>query len=1111
MKKYKIVCICQIYNEMCKGNLERFVTYVKPLVEDLVVYDDGSTDGSYEYMLQQTPYVLRAAKNDFVNEQNHKQLLLQEALKLNPDFILWLDADEVLTANAAHCLQEWCKACEERQLDGVCFHELNLWRSHSWRRLDSLFDLGWFCRLWRVVPGICFSEPKPGLHQKPHPVTIQHMAWAEDIQVLHYGFASQQHLAYKYLVYRSHGQRGYDMLDRLISEESLTLAKVPCELFPEGLWIDDEAPQPLKFVEALTYVEQYREEVFKPKFSIVCLVYKSVAWLDFVYEQVFRYTDMTDKEFFFVANDANDAVLSHLRENYIPHYIYTNTPEQQEEWYVNNVYRAYNFAADKALGDFVVFINSDMAFTPGWFDHLWQAYNGTNCVVSRLVESGKLPSGQYGVERNFGRDYSSYQESQFQQYARELAEAKITDGGLFMPLLIRKEHFQRVGGYPEGQVLLGSDLYQPAIARRGEACIAGDTVLMLKLQAVGIKHQTAFDSIVYHFQWGELDSLETPETTPSQVKVALVMGSIAAQDFGGALLAALPASVGLDAPMAGIQDDYAAHAQSYLEEHYPEVEVIIQNATHMDIIDPNCYTIAFLQDDLRSAGAATDQQEANLQQASKLVTNSLQTAHSYAEYDFDVIPDTPDAMEKWHRLLTAIFQERRTAEQNRKRKITRPKISIIMTTFQRVHLLRWGLWSLTRQTIPFDFEVIVVNDGLQDETEEVCNEFKEKLNLKYVFTGHRNLNGKMVWRVPGFAMNIGVKHSSGDILIIGCAEMFHNNDTIAKLVPPILDNPKLLGIPVGKDDRDGAFLEYINNNDGTSDPDIYDKCVDLNVKLPFLMALHRSQYFTIGGYDEDFVGMAYDDNDFIQRLLSNGCNYCQTDASTVHLYHPRPDGYYENGGPPEWEYNKNLYFSRIGQIVRNEGREWGVIKYAQVKGAEKFVKLNWHEDFIIHLAGVIQPKVYVELGLYRCYLFNRIIPFAEQLVGVDISAEAGQAMQQSPKTRFFKGTTQDFARELAVRPLQIDMLFIDADHSQAAVLQDFLNFFPFVAPHGLILLHDTHPKDEAMMDPNWCGTACQAIEILAQDTRAYEFMTIPVAPGLTICRKRQAQLSWQEK
>ncbi|WP_459928085.1 hypothetical protein [Desulfosporosinus burensis] len=65
------------------------------------------------------------------------------------------------------------------------------------------------------------------------------------------------------------------------------------------------------------------------------------------------------------------------------------------------------------------------------------------------------------------------------------------------------------------------------------------------------------------------------------------------------------------------------------------------------------------------------------------------------------------------------------------------------------------------------------------------------------------------------------------------------------------------------------------------------------------------------------------------------------------------------------------------------------------------VVLNWHEDFIVHLASLVRPKVYVELGLYHCALFNRIIPFAEQLIGVDISAEAGNYMQQSSKTRFF--------------------------------------------------------------------------------------------------------------
>jgi len=245
-KRYSIVAICQVYNEMIKGNLERFIQYVKPLVDALVVYDDGSTDGSYEYLLSQTPYVIRGIKNDFANEISHKQILLDEALKLSPDFILWLDADEVLTANAADKLQSLCAACIENQFDGVALHEINLWRSHTWRRLDSLYDVGWFVRLWRVTPDIHYEETGPGLHQRPYPATIKRLHWSQDVQVLHYGFSSEQCLAHKYLVYQSHGQSGYDMLDRLISEEQLVSEQVPPALFPDGLWVENEKPGAFK-------------------------------------------------------------------------------------------------------------------------------------------------------------------------------------------------------------------------------------------------------------------------------------------------------------------------------------------------------------------------------------------------------------------------------------------------------------------------------------------------------------------------------------------------------------------------------------------------------------------------------------------------------------------------------------------------------------------------------------------------------------------------------------------------------------------------------------------------------------------------------------------------
>lgn len=170
---------------------------------------------------------------------------------------------------------------------------------------------------------------------------------------------------------------------------------------------------------------------------------------------------------------------------------------------------------------------------------------------------------------------------------------------------------------------------------------------------------------------------------------------------------------------------------------------------------------------------------------------------------------------------------------------------------------------------------------------------------------------------------------------------------------------------------------------------------------------------------------------------------------------------------------------------------------------------NWHEDFIIHLAKNFQPKVYVELGLYRCQLFNQIIPHANQLIGVDIEEKAGEFMRQMPgKTRFFHGPTALFAKELKKKPIKIDLLFIDADHSAKAVEADFKIFFPFVADNGLILMHDGFPKNKRYTQQKYCGDGYRAIDMLTREAKGYEIMTIPIHPGLTLVRKRKTQVPW---
>ncbi len=254
------------------------------------------------------------------------------------------------------------------------------------------------------------------------------------------------------------------------------------------------------------------------------------------------------------------------------------------------------------------------------------------------------------------------------------------------------------------------------------------------------------------------------------------------------------------------------------------------------------------------------------------------------------------------------------------------EVSILITSDCRPNLHKWNLYALCQQNIPFSFETIVINDGVPDLTADICEQFANRLQIKYVFTGYRNSENRLIYRVPGFALNIGAKIARGKVLIIACAEMFHINNTIEHLAAPVLFEPMYLATSIGMDDQNGSFLKDIEQNHGCCNLyKYYYDCPQLNTTLPFLMAISKTEFFSIRGYDEDFIGFAYDDNDLIDRLITKGCHLCLTQAQSIHLYHKRHDIGKEQ--TPEYRLNARLYQERRGKILRNKGREWGIIKH----------------------------------------------------------------------------------------------------------------------------------------------------------------------------------------
>ena len=255
------------------------------------------------------------------------------------------------------------------------------------------------------------------------------------------------------------------------------------------------------------------------------------------------------------------------------------------------------------------------------------------------------------------------------------------------------------------------------------------------------------------------------------------------------------------------------------------------------------------------------------------------------------------------------------------------KVSILITTFKRTNLLDWNLRSLDRQNLneKYDLEILILDEDNDTENiNKLISKFKN-LNIKYIQTS-KTKNNINDWRIPGYALNIGVKKVSGDYIIMLCAEIFSLNNSIEKIIEPLIIKDKLMTIPdLGWDDSNGEFLKQLKENNGTWEENIFKSCGELNTIYPYMMGIRKNEYMEIGGYDESFKGITSDDDNFLVRLKNNGCNYLRVNCGIVHLYHPRIyDTRFTNDEVNNRiEYNRKLYYERINDIEANVGIEWG--------------------------------------------------------------------------------------------------------------------------------------------------------------------------------------------
>jgi len=172
------------------------------------------------------------------------------------------------------------------------------------------------------------------------------------------------------------------------------------------------------------------------------------------------------------------------------------------------------------------------------------------------------------------------------------------------------------------------------------------------------------------------------------------------------------------------------------------------------------------------------------------------------------------------------------------------------------------------------------------------------------------------------------------------------------------------------------------------------------------------------------------------------------------------------------------------------------------------------------LVKLLRPETYVEIGANNGSTFNLITGAGKNIikraVAVDINPSPLCHIKKNRgdmKIEIHVGSSAQFATRWND---PIDMLFIDGDHHEDSVLEDFDNLSPYITDKGLIFLHDTCPYRPEQAVEGRCQTAWKAARKIHKHEvyKDFEIVTFPgIDPkgsmnGLSIIRRAKRHLLW---
>lgn len=273
--------------------------------------------------------------------------------------------------------------------------------------------------------------------------------------------------------------------------------------------------------------------------------------------------------------------------------------------------------------------------------------------------------------------------------------------------------------------------------------------------------------------------------------------------------------------------------------------------------------------------------------------------------------------------------------------------SIIIPTYNRANILEKCLEALEKQTYK-NFEIIIVDDGSEDNTKKTVYEFKKKSKLKisYICQEHKQ---------QGAARNKGVKKAGGKYVVFTGDDIITSENWLSEHIRTQKknNNTAVLGLTLWHPElKINDFMRHLAPNGPQFNYGlIKNKEADWRFFWTSNISLER-KWLDKEKFDENFCGWGYEDLELGYRLEKRGLRIVFNDKAIAYHYHHyyNPEEFlrkYENVAKSVLYFVKKHPELKQELIEKNKLRKWQNIMlwiYAlnpMLKKIKKFDEIYW--------------------------------------------------------------------------------------------------------------------------------------------------------------------------